>query len=189
MGIQNIKGTGLDFVYRWQAWQTCHRLCTQLRGDDLSVSNKALEQLALFQEHGRLTEEFVRDTIAAVRSMAHAQTELFQAQLDVIQDNLERRIAELQSTATAARESGLMARLLGKLEEFLDSGDAVRRRKKADLVYREMVGRRISADRAIIELQELTKRQKGGWLRKSINSTVSQSIIVSGLRALLAARR
>ena len=21
MGIQNIKGTGLDFVYRWQAWQ------------------------------------------------------------------------------------------------------------------------------------------------------------------------
>jgi poly-gamma-glutamate synthase PgsB/CapB len=189
MGIQNIKGTGLDFVYRWQAWQTCHRLCTQLRGDDPSVSNKALEQLASFQEHGRLTEEFVRDTIATARSMAHAQTELFQAQLDVIQDNLERRIAELQSTATAARESGLMAKLLGKLEEFLDSGDAVRRRKKADVVYREMVGRCISADRAIIELQDLTKRQKGGWLRKSINSTVSQSIVVSGLRALLAARR
>jgi poly-gamma-glutamate synthase PgsB/CapB len=189
MGIQNIKGTGLDFVYRWQAWLACHRLCAQLRGEDASLSNKALEQLVSFQEHGRLTQEHVRETIAAVRSMPHARAELFQAQLAAIETNLDRRLAELEGSGSAAADSGFLTELLGKIEEFLDSGDAVRRRRRADTIYKEMIGRRISADRAILELQDLTKRQKGGWLRKSIKLTLSQSIVVSTVRSLFAARR
>ena len=35
MGIQNIKGTGLDFVYRFQAWDACYHACQLLRKADL----------------------------------------------------------------------------------------------------------------------------------------------------------
>ena len=49
------------------------------------------------------------------------------------------------------------------IEEFLDAGDAVRRRKKADAIYKDMIGHHISHKRASIELQKITKRQKGGW--------------------------
>lgn len=30
MGLQNIKGTGLGFVYAWQAWDACAKACAQL---------------------------------------------------------------------------------------------------------------------------------------------------------------
>jgi len=41
---------------------------------------------------------------------------------------------------------------------FLDIADSVRRRHRADLVYRELGAERISSDRAIAELLALTKR-------------------------------
>ena len=54
------------------------------------------------------------------------------------------------------------------IEAFLDAGDAIKRRKKADKVYRDLAHERISQTRAISELQALTYRQKGGWLIKKI---------------------
>src|SRR5262249_48323495 len=45
MGIQNIKGTGLDFVYRWQAWQACWNACQPLRGDNVMLTQRLLEPL------------------------------------------------------------------------------------------------------------------------------------------------
>jgi len=50
------------------------------------------------------------------------------------------------------------------VESFLDAGDAVKRRKRADRIYRDLVAERISQARAAAELQALNKRQKGGWL-------------------------
>ncbi|HEY6009731.1 MAG TPA: hypothetical protein VIU40_15505, partial [Geobacteraceae bacterium] len=45
MGIQNIKGTGLDFVYAWQAWIACHRACAQLLEDRASSVEQGLAAL------------------------------------------------------------------------------------------------------------------------------------------------
>jgi trehalose-6-phosphatase len=50
-------------------------------------------------------------------------------------------------------------------EEFLDVNDSIRRREKADLIYRDYVDCRISRQRAVVELRILNKRQKGGWLK------------------------
>jgi len=52
MGLQNIKGTGLDFVYRWQAWETCPQACEKLISAEGAV--KELKALNRRQKKGWL---------------------------------------------------------------------------------------------------------------------------------------
>ncbi|MDP6357865.1 MAG: hypothetical protein QF473_22315 [Planctomycetota bacterium] len=66
------------------------------------------------------------------------------------------------------QQSSLSGRIIDFIEAFLDAGDAVRRRKQADRIYRDLTAERISQDRAALELHALTQRQKGGWLSKGI---------------------
>jgi hypothetical protein len=165
MGIQNIKGTGLDFVYRWQAWDTCHKACQQLSSPSASESVQGLRALVAFQEHGVLTEETVRATLAMVLDSTIAQNKYYQAEVNVIRANLDRSL-ELLNSQKNVQTTGNSWLTYSKqvLEDFLDAGDAVKRRKKADQIYKDLVTERISHERAALELQRLNKRQKGGWL-------------------------
>ena len=43
MGIQNIKGTGLDFVYRFHAWDTCYQACQTLKSGDQEAQDIGAE--------------------------------------------------------------------------------------------------------------------------------------------------
>ncbi len=51
----------------------------------------------------------------------------------------------------------------------MDAGDAVKRRKQANQIYQDMIDKRISHERAAVELQLLNKRQKGGWGSEYVN--------------------
>ncbi|NOQ36185.1 MAG: hypothetical protein GQ569_09860, partial [Methylococcaceae bacterium] len=168
IGMQNIKGTGLDFVYRWQAWDICHKACQQLSSDSVTESAKGLQVLAAFQEYGFLAEETVRDTVTKVTSSAIAQNERYQAELKLILSNLEQALDKLtqqDSQQSGSNNETWLSKINDSLEAFFDAGDAVLRRKKADRIYQDMVDERISHDRAALELQALNKRQKGGWLK------------------------
>jgi poly-gamma-glutamate synthase PgsB/CapB len=174
MGIQNIKGTGLDFVYRWQAWDACYRACELLRDCDTSQAEKGLRALASFHEYGVLSEEHVKEALAEVRQSPAAQTEQFQAELAVIKSSFEHAMEELRGKLGAVRkEAGWLEKLISALEGFLDAGDAVRRRRLANQIYRDLVVERISTERAVLELQNLNKRQKGGWLLQKVLSARS----------------
>ncbi|WP_407279427.1 hypothetical protein U5817_01095 [Aromatoleum evansii] len=164
MGIQNIKGTGLDFVYRWQAWGQCHDACADLRGSDATRFRRGLAALAAFQDYGLLCEDHVRATLAAARHAPHGQAAVAQAQIAQIAANLEHTMAEVRAQLGATREQGLLERLVLAIEGFVDAGDAVRRRRVANRIYKDLVAQRISHARAAIELQRLTQQQKGGWL-------------------------
>jgi poly-gamma-glutamate synthase PgsB/CapB len=174
MGIQNIKGTGLDFVYRWQAWDACYRACQLLLENDPAQAEKGLRALASFHEYGVLSEEHVKDVLAQVRQSPVAQTEHFQAEMAVVKSNFDHAMEELHQKLGAVRkEAGWLEKLIAALEGFLDAGDAVRRRKLANQIYRDLVVERISTDRAVLELQNLNKRQKGGWLLQKVLSARS----------------
>ncbi|MDP2828865.1 MAG: hypothetical protein Q8O37_09675 [Sulfuricellaceae bacterium] len=164
MGIQNIKGTGLDFVYRWQAWDTCYKACDKLRSGKIGTMEQGLRELAAFQEFGLLCAEHVRDTLLLARQSAAMQRESFQAELKVIESNLELALEVVRGKMSIVRQSGWMLKLLEGVEALLDAGDAVKRRKTADQIYRDLIAERISVERAVLELQSLNKRQKGGWL-------------------------
>ena len=170
MGMQNIKGTGLDFVYRWHAWETVHRACTDATiGDDPARQQRGLQVLAAFREYGVLSQETVRAALERIRRDGAAGGEIAESQLDLIATQLEEQLAKLEAGAQAGAGAG-GSKWIDRLEALLDAGDAVRRRKKADRIYRELAAERISSDRAVVELKALTSRQKGGWLRKDIQA-------------------
>lgn len=64
MGIQNIKGTGLDFVYRFQAWNVCHALCRRLLSADKTDALAALRELSQYTDFDLLSEKCTLDSIA-----------------------------------------------------------------------------------------------------------------------------
>lgn len=180
MGVQNIKGTGLDFVYRWQAWGLCHAACSELRSDDALVAQRGLQTLVAYKDFGTVSEEYVNETLESVRHASHAQTERFQAELNVIQSNLEMALRKVSGSQGSQKSLGWMTEVINVIEALLDSGDAVTRRKQANLIYREMTSERISSAQAALELHALNKRQKGGWLLARIEKALNR--VTDGLR-------
>jgi len=165
MGMQNIKGTGLDFVYRWQAWNTCYEACIQIRSGNQAQMAQGLRALSAFRDYGVLSERFVRDTVEQMKHSPYAQRESTQAELTMILSNLQ-----VNADKKVKQQTGWRGKWMGILEAFLDAGDAVKRRKTADKIYKDLIDERISVGRAIQELQQLNKRQKGGWLIKRLKS-------------------
>lgn len=169
MGMQNIKGTGLDFVYRWHAWEICHNACEDALSSEPARVQRGLRALASFQEFGILSDEFVRGTLARLKAAADLPGEVQRVQLDLIEAKLQQQLMELDTGSGTSSGTGTKGRLTQWVEDVLDAGDAVRRRKRADLIYRELAAQRISSERATVELRRLTARQKGGWLGGDIS--------------------
>jgi poly-gamma-glutamate synthase PgsB/CapB len=176
MGMQNIKGTGLDWVYRWQAWEAAAKACNQLRQDDQSLVEKGLRTLASFQELGALSEAEVRASIAELREKIETIPGTSIAQVDALEARLEAQLSQFASNPETGAENeageSWFARTGGRglsmLEAFIDAGDAVRRRRASDRIYKAMIAEQISNQRAASELKKLTTRQKGGWLVKAV---------------------
>ena len=179
MGMQNIKGTGLDWVYRWQAWDAIWKACQQLRDDDPAQVERGYRALATSQEFGALSQAEVSDAIAALRTRIESVPTVSSAQLDALEARLAEQLQAIggkaKNSAESAVETGRKARALKAFarplaftEAFLDASDAVRRRRKADKVYKALIAERISTGQAVSILKDLTSRQKGGWLVKAL---------------------
>ena len=165
MGCQNIKGPGTDLVYRWMDWEVCLHACQALRQGDEQQLIAALQQLTGLPHYGILCRETLLEALKIARPREEAQSEYAESQILLI----ERRLAAAHEAAghgPVPTSTGWVDRLLRMIESFLDAGDAVRRRRKADRIYRELIAERISRSRAAIELAALNRRQQGGWLRR-----------------------
>ena len=169
MGMQNIKGTGLDFIYRFQAWDACYNACQQLKGDNLRVAEKGLQSLAAMPVIGQLCGEELTSTIAASRAASHLQRSDIQSELT----NLEKKLSGTDGNpaspsakgADGSRLKTAKQMVLDVFEQFIDANDAISRRRHCDHVYRELRQGRISRQAAVEELRVTNKRQKGGWLK------------------------
>src|SRR3546814_19817707 len=91
MGMQNIKGSGLDWVYRWQAWEAVWKACEQVSQDDQALIDRGFRVLASFQEYGALCEAAVRATIAGLRARGEGSTDIPAAQIDALEASPEER--------------------------------------------------------------------------------------------------
>ena len=181
--MQNIKGTGLDFVYRFQAWDTCFEACEATQDRRLAVAEKAISALVAMPVIGQLCVEKLLETIAQCRNNKLLQRSDLQSQLDGLKnrvDEAHKAISQSKPSPNDSHDSNgtekasQLRRHMHTLhqwsyqwaEEFLDVNDSIRRREKADLIYRDYVDCRISRQRAVVELRILNKRQKGGWLKE-----------------------
>lgn len=167
IGVQNIKGTGLDFVYRWQAWDEVHRHCKILNhSEDEQAFQGAVKALTTWEDFGLLDKEMVVETLAVAKDRALAQKELLQGELRLIEQRLEKQLAQVEWSlrASGQNKSSYWHVILSAIEAFLDAGDAVKRRKTADRIYSDLIEGLISYDKTSAELAKLNKAQKGGWL-------------------------
>ena len=178
MGLQNIKGTGLDFVYTWQAWDAVHGACEALLGDDVGRAEQGFQTLSSFQEFGALSEAKVRSTIAALQERGDISSTITSRSLSGIVERMEAQLKrrEMDFANSSEQDDDNSQNSIGKwltdfAEAFLDASDAVRRRKAAEKVYRAVMAEQISSARAAIELKRLTIRQKGGWLSGWMSET------------------
>ncbi|MCJ8274482.1 MAG: hypothetical protein MJK04_34430, partial [Psychrosphaera sp.] len=176
IGMQNIKGTGLDFIYRWQAWNQVYNYCEQLLTDrDEQVLEAAAKALTTWEEFGLLDQQKVRDTLAKVKDRSEAQTELIQAQLHLIEQRLDKQLSVMRGQLDGSKsQSKWLSWLLSAMEAFLDAGDAIKRRKRADQIYQAILDNLISYDKASVELAKITKAQKGGWLEQRVKGMMSK---------------
>ncbi len=167
MGIQNIKQTGMDFVTSWQNWDLVYRASQMLTSSSAGVFEEGLASLETLWNYPLQSREFFAEALNRARSSPLAQNERVQAKLFIIAGQAEAAFARLTEQLGRKGEPaqpGWIRRALQVLEQFMDIGDAVRRKKKAKQIYRDLVSERISVSRAAQELHRLGKRQKGGWL-------------------------
>ena len=166
VGLQNIKGIGLELVYLWAAWERCFEACRLIRTADESNVVQGLRILADFREHSRLTLKHTENTLAFAEREKLLFTETMQSEYMAVKEQIEAEERALSvKKISPFKKRTLSDRFFALLEAFMDAGDAVRRRKQTDRIYRELIDQRISTSKAASEVKKVVKRQERGWFR------------------------
>jgi poly-gamma-glutamate synthase PgsB/CapB len=162
MGLQNIKGTGLDFAYRWVSFEATARGLDELAGLDGSDAVSAARRIVEAEDCGVLDLSLAEPAIRGAAERAKAP---FAQELAAVADRARERLREKEA-ALAGAEAHARAEWARPLERVLDVWDGLWRRRRAESVLQELVDGRISHRGAAGELRKLMDRQKGGWLVK-----------------------
>lgn len=162
IGIQNIKGAGLDFVYKWLDWEAIYLSMEKLKSKDEAIAISGLKELSTIKNFTILAKESLRESIESAKSSQNAQSELFHNELEAILFNLKK--SDLPKDSKDRERNRFVDIFANFLESLLDVKDAIKRRKRADAIYEELIQEQISYQRAIEELKGINKRQKGGWI-------------------------
>ncbi len=181
MGIQNIKGTGLDFIYRFQAWASCHEACQLMRSNDIREVQKGLQTLSLMPQFGQLCQTELRQAIDDLESSPNGARPDIDPILATVKARCDESRSELEELFQEQNQpddekKGLLGHsnwLINAVEQYFEINDAVRRRNIADQVYSDLAAERISRQQAVEQIRKINKRQKGGWLSEKLVKTFS----------------
>jgi gamma-polyglutamate synthase len=155
MGVQNIKGTGLDFVYRWVSLDTVERALAKVKGTDPAKQDEGLRELLTHDDFGLVDARYAHDVIASLDRPG----EQTRAVLSRIEGLVEAKTRAL--SATRSRTAVDVVRgVIGKTFDYLDS---VRRQRMAREVVEDLVAGRLSHAAAAVEMRNVVARAKGGW--------------------------
>ena len=166
MGAQNIKGTGLDFVYRWLALDKVVSCLREQSSPRLDRRLAALTELEAFEDHGLTDTGLARAVLARDRDprITPEEVEVLARIAQKVEAIWQRRTAAL----VEQRKAGWLERLAGWGEGWFDWIDSVRRGRAATQIIDDLVDARISHQRAAVEMRRIVGRLKGGWLVKAL---------------------
>ena len=176
MGTQNIKGTGLDFVYRWLALDAVCIGLRKLKSPDEHTRLEALRSLDAHSDFGltdtgmllaRLPELSSRRTAAGGSEGSPQEASLRKALLEKITPIHQEKLRKLESSSGAAAKGGSFWRSIEGWIDFMDG--AVRYRQSRQLVQ-DLIDFRVSHNKMAVEMREIYARAKGGWLSKALAS-------------------
>jgi len=177
MGMQNIKGTGLDFIYRWISLTEVQNSICDLASNELETRVKAANWLAAHDDYGILDAPLASTHLKkAAKDPGNQSPEILTVLKDAlthVSDINEKREHRLKTDG----KSGVKRLLLRLIEQLIDLGDSKRRQRKVKQVMNDLFNERISHKRAAKIIHELVKRQEGGWLLNKFetNSTLKDN--------------
>jgi hypothetical protein len=149
LSAQNIKGTGLDLVYRFFHARRPMEWARELRSGDAALRSKALEQLRGWHQWSLpLVHELMR--ILSIMQQGGGVTDL----RELLGAELQRRRGLLEKAGTSSGGRGPLASLIDPLL-------SIARRWEADRLMDDLASGRISAVRAEHNLRRLTYEQRG----------------------------
>ena len=164
MGVQNIKGTGLDFVYRWVSIDVVTRHLVALDSPSLEKREDALRALLHHGDYGLLDAKLalakVRDAKSHDKQADELPYEPVLARLTTLVETRSKKIA-----ARTRRTIG--ERIRGVIGSTFDYLDATRRRKMAGELLSALVMGRVSHASAAERMREIIARAKGGWAQRA----------------------
>ncbi|WP_437588268.1 capsule biosynthesis protein CapB [Sorangium sp. So ce1000] len=182
MGSQNIKGTGLDFVYRWLSMDRVRTAIERMQSN-ASARREVLTFFLSYSDFGLID---LREALAAVRAAKEQGGAGWAEHANMIEGAI-RRLEALDKEKTAALvvtgKTGVGTKVLLRIEQFVDHMDSVRRTRWAKIVMDDLFAMRIGHGQAALLLREIVGRQKGGWLAKDLAKWVEKR------RAWLESRR
>ena len=165
MGIQNIKGTGLDFVYRWVSLDRVSRTLEELHTADAHRAVDLLRWLRGHPDFGVLDARFAASQVDALARSA--TDEAVRDEAVACARHLNAVLAAHERVLVAGRRRRSPIKLVLQLiENALDYLHSIHRRRRSNRILDDLVHHRISHARAASLLREITSVQKGGWLSK-----------------------
>lgn len=160
MGMQNIKGAGFGVVMNWEDWESCYRACDEVLSDDAETRSQGFSYLLGHQQFNALCCDHLFQVLQRIIEQG-----------EIVGKIKERVDYSLKCQFRIGKETSTprwITSLLKLIENILDPGDSIRRKKKADRIYKDLIKHRISYERAVTELKRLVTRQKGGWLKDKL---------------------
>lgn len=161
MGIQNIKGTGLNFVYRWVSIGMVHRMLAGLRAPKRETREQALTQLMVHDDYGMIDAAVALSGLEQARAETPDRGEL---PYDAAIAKMREVVAFHAARAGQKRRTRPIEKAQKLVGETLDFLDSVRRRRMAGRVLRELVAGHISHASAALRMREIVARSKGMWM-------------------------
>lgn len=169
LGMQNIRGTGLDFAYRWVDLLNVDQHIKPLTSPSYERRTSALRWIANHGGYHYFDGLHALDGLKRARAHEINQDERWQDGIQSAATKVREAIAAAEGRLSDDRgESSWYSPFLTILESILDVGDSVLRRLRYERVLEDLVSLRISHQRAATELKDITYRQRGGWLRSSL---------------------
>lgn len=143
MGIQNIKGPGLEFVYRWQAWEKCSQAGKLLLNPIPQKVLQGFRNLRFLSEFGILSQVYLEELFPQIN--AKYKTEI---------QELKNHIETIRKSAKTPKKQNFFIRLiLG----FFRINISYHQTKRANKIYDDLINKRISYFRAQEELEKLVR--------------------------------
>lgn len=165
MGTQNIKGTGLDFVYRWLALDAVSIGLGKLDSPDEHTRLEALRSLDAHSDFGFTDTGLLVARLPEFNQGSPQEAALRNALLDKIRPIHQDKLRKLESSSGTAAKDGKFWRSIETWIDFIDG--AVRYRQSRQLVQ-DLIDFRVSHNKMAVEMREIYGRAKGGWLSKAL---------------------
>jgi len=166
MGTQNIKGTGLDFIYRWLALDAVCTGLAKLDGPDELARLDALRSLDAHSDFGFTDTGTLVARLPELTGGSAQEVSLRNALQQKAVEIHQQKLSKLDSDTSGAAAKG--GRFWTAMEGWVDFMDGAVRYRQSRQLVQDLIDFRVSHNKMAVEMREIYARAKGGWLAKLV---------------------